>query len=70
MGNLNIDVLMEAAGKKLGIPPEKLREALGSGNFSEIASKLSREDREKIQAVLNNPELSEKFKRQFMNGGR
>lgn len=68
MGNLNVDGLMEAASKRLGVPVETLREALKSGNISAIAGNLSREDKDKIDAVLKNPELSEKFRRQF--GGK
>lgn len=69
MGNLNIDGLLAAAGKTLGLSPEKLREALSSGNYAQITEKLSEADRAKISAILKNPELAEKFRKQFMKNG-
>lgn len=70
MGNLNIDGLLAAAGKTLGLSPEKLREALSSGNYAQITEKLSEADRAKISAILKNPELAEKFRKQFMKNGQ
>lgn len=70
MGNLNIDGLLAAAGKTLGLPPEKLREALSSGNYAQITEKLSEADQAKIGAVLKDPALSEKFRKQFMKDGQ
>lgn len=66
MGNLNIDGLFAAASQKLGISPEKLRAALGSGDYAQITEKLSEADRAKINAILKNPELLEKFRKQLM----
>lgn len=68
MGNLNIDSLIEAASKRLGVTPEKLKSSLSSGNTEEITSLLSKSDREKINAVMSNPALAEKFRRQFIGG--
>ena len=65
MGNINIDALIEAASKKLGIPPEQLRKSLNSGNISDITSRMSKSDRDKINSVMNNPELMEKMRRKY-----
>lgn len=65
MGNINIDSLIEIASKKLGVSPESLRSSLNSGDISGITSKLSPGDREKVNAVLNDPKLSEKFRKQY-----
>ena len=62
MGNINIDALIEAASKKLGIPPEQLS---NSGNISDITSRMSKSDRDKINSVMNNPELMEKMRRKY-----
>ncbi len=67
MGNLNIDQLIEAASKKLGVPPDKLRTSLNSGNLDAVMTSLSKSDREKIETVLKNPKLSESFKKRYMN---
>lgn len=65
MGNINIDALIEAASKKLGIPPEQLKKSLNSGNISDITSRMSKSDRDKINSVMNNPELMEKMRRKY-----
>lgn len=71
MGNINIDALIEAASKKLGIPPEQLKKSLNSGNIGDITSRMSKSDRDKINSVMNNPELMEKMRRKYMgNGGQ
>ena len=69
MGNINIDALIEAASKKLGIPPEQLKKSLNSGNISDITSRMSKSDRDKINSVMNNPELMEKMRRKYMGNG-
>ncbi|MCM1335728.1 MAG: hypothetical protein NC084_09220 [Bacteroides sp.] len=66
MGNLNIDGLFAAASEKLGISPDRLREALTSGDYAAITERLSEADRAKIGAVLKDPALSEKFRNRFM----
>lgn len=68
MGNINIDALIEAASKKLGIPPEQLRKSLNTGNISDITSRMSKSDRDKINSVMNNPELMEKMRRKYTGG--
>ena len=69
MGNINIDALIEAASKKLGIPPEQLKKSLNTGNIVDITSRMSKSDRDKINAVMNNPELMEKMRRKYTGNG-
>lgn len=69
MGNINIDALIEAASKKLGIPPEQLRKSLNTGNIGDITSRMSKSDRDKINSVMNNSELMEKMRRKYMGNG-
>lgn len=70
MGNINIDNLIEIASKNLGVSPESLRNSLKSGDVSGITSKMSESDRKKVNEVLNNPKLAEKFRNQYTNNGK
>ena len=71
MSNMNMDSLIELAGKKLGIPTEELRTALKKGDVGAVTSKLSESDRNKVNAVLNDPKLSEQFKNKYTrNSGK
>ena len=65
MSELNMDNLIEIASKKLGLTNEGLRELLKTGNVEAITSNLSQSDREKVEKVMNNPALAEKFKKQY-----
>ena len=65
MGELNMDNLIELASKKLGLTNEGLREMLKTGNVQAITANLSQSDREKVEKVMQNPELAEKFKKQY-----
>lgn len=65
MSELNMDNLIEIASKKLGLTNEGLREMLKTGNVEAITSNLSQSDREKVEKVMNNPALAEKFKKQY-----
>lgn len=66
MSNINIESLITAASSRLGISPEKLRAALKSGDMSVIRQKMSPTDRQKLDAVMNNPELAEKLRKRYM----
>lgn len=57
----NINALLEAVSKKLGTTPEKLREALQTGDMSKAMENMSPKDAQKLNAVLNNPELIKKM---------
>lgn len=65
MTEFNREKLIEIASEKLGLTKEGLSEMLRTGNVEAITSNLSRSDREKVEKVMNNPELAEKFKKQY-----
>lgn len=65
MSNLNIDNLIELASKSLGVTPESLRQSLKNGDVAGITAKMSESDRKKVNEVLNNPKMAEKFKKQY-----
>lgn len=55
-----VDALLEAAGKKLGVPPQQLRKELESGKFDPLLRNLNQKDSAKVQKVLQDPSLLEK----------
>ncbi len=62
MNESKYEALLQAASKKLGTTPEKLRSALGSGDLAALSANLSREDKEKLRAVLANKALMQRLK--------
>ena len=60
--NNNYDKLIEAASKKLGTSPESLKQTLEKGNMKALAAGLSKSDKEKLRAVVQNEELMRKLK--------
>ncbi|MCH5325085.1 MAG: hypothetical protein J1E39_07710 [Eubacterium sp.] len=56
----NINSLLEAVSQKLGTTPDKLREALNSGDLSKAIGNMSEKDAQKLNSVLKNPELVKK----------
>ena len=60
--NNNYDKLIEAASKKLGTSPEGLKQTLEKGDMKALAAGLSKSDKEKLRAVLQNEELMRKLK--------
>lgn len=60
--NNNYDKLIEAASKKLGTSPESLKQTLEKGDVKALAAGLSKSDKEKLRAVLQNEELMRKLK--------
>lgn len=65
MAEFDKEKLIEIASEKLGLTKEGLREMLRTGNVSAITSNLSQSDREKVEKVMNDPKLAEKFKKQY-----
>lgn len=57
--------LIEIASRKLGVTKEGLSEMLRTGNVQAITSNLSKSDREKVERVMNDPKLAEKFRKQY-----
>lgn len=62
MNEKNYDNLIEAASKKLGTSPQKLRQTLEKGDIKALSQGLSKSDKEMLRAVLANKELMQKLK--------
>ncbi|MDR2909218.1 MAG: hypothetical protein LBU86_04995 [Oscillospiraceae bacterium] len=61
MSNFNIDavkknMLLKMAGRQLGKDPGELREKLDSGNIQELVDGLDPSAKEKVNAMLQNPQ--------------
>jgi hypothetical protein len=61
LSNFNIDavkknMLLKMAGRQLGKDPGELREKLDSGNIQELVDGLDPSAKEKVNAMLQNPQ--------------
>lgn len=65
MADNNMERLMAAASKGLGIPPEKLKEALEKRDIGALTANMSENDRKKVNEVLNNPKMAEQFRKKY-----
>ncbi len=65
MAEFDKDKLIEIASQKLGLTKEGLSEMLRTGNVQAITSNLSESDRERVEKVMNDPKLAEKFRKQY-----
>ena len=63
MNEKNIDKIINAASRKLGTSPEKLRQTLEAGDMKALSAGLSKSDKEKLKEVLSNKELVNKLKK-------
>lgn len=59
--NNNIDSLLDTVSKKLGITPQKLREAMQKGELSIALQNMPEKDAKKLKSILGNPELIKKM---------
>ena len=62
--NLNpkqVDQLLQAASKKLGVPPEQLKNELESGKYDKVLKNMSQKDSAMLQKVMQNPKMVEKL---------
>ena len=62
--NLNpkqVDQLLQAASKKLGVPPEQLKSELESGKYDKVLKNMSQKDSAMLQKVMQNPKMVEKL---------
>lgn len=57
--NNNVDSMLEAVSSKLGITPQRLKEAMQKGDIS-IALEKCRKKTQKAKSILGNPELIKK----------
>lgn len=62
MNDKNFEKLISAASRKLGTSPETLRQNLESGDVKALSAALSKSDKAKLRAVLQNEELVKKLK--------
>ena len=62
---IDINSLIKTASRKLGMPEEKLREAVKTGDTSAIRQYLSSNDRDQLDKAMNDKALAEKIKRQY-----
>ena len=62
--NLNpkqVDQLLQAASKKLGVPTEQLKSELESGKYDKVLKNMSQKDSAMLQKVMQNPKMVEKL---------
>ena len=63
---INTENLIKAASLQLGMPEDKLRAALKSGNTAEIKKYMSGADGRKLDEALNDRRLTEDIKKKYM----
>ena len=59
--NNNVDSMLEAVSSKLGITPQRLKEAMQKGDISIALEKMPEKDAKKLKSILGNPELIKKM---------
>ena len=59
--NNNVDSMLEAVSSKLGITPQRLKEAMQKGDISIALEKMPEKDAKKLKSILGNPELIKKI---------
>ncbi len=63
---ININDLIAAASRKLGVPEEKIRAAVNSGNVSELKAYLGDKERERFERTMNDRGLTEELGKKYM----
>lgn len=53
--------LLSAVSKKIGVPPEQLRKELEAGKFDSALAGMSKSDADKFRMAVNNPKIIEKM---------
>ena len=61
MNPQQVDQLLQAASKKLGVPPEQPRSELESGKYDKVLKNMSQKDSAMLQKVMQNPKMMEKL---------
>lgn len=59
--NENMDELVRAVSRKLGMPPEQLQSELKAGKFDNALKNMRPAEEAKFRQILNNPSLLDKF---------
>lgn len=57
----NVDSMLDAVSKKLGITPQKLKEAMQKGDISIALQNMPEKDAKKLKSILGNPEMIKKI---------
>ena len=57
----NMDALVNAVSKKLGISPEQLQSELKAGKFDSALKNMKPAEEAKFKQILSNPHLLDKF---------
>lgn len=59
--NKNVDSMLDTVSKKLGITPQRLKEAMQKGDLSIALENMPEKDAEKLKSIIGNPELIKKM---------
>ena len=59
--NKNIDSMLDTVSKKLGITPQRLKEAMQKGDLSIALENMPKKDADKLKSIIGNPELIKKM---------
>ncbi len=62
---INTDALIKAASARLGMPEDRLREALKSGNTAEIKKYMSGADGQKLDNALKDRKYTEDIRKKY-----
>lgn len=62
---INVDNLIKAASRQLGMPEDKLRAAVKSGNTAEIKKYMSGEEAQKLDSALKDRRYTEEIKNRY-----
>ncbi len=61
MNKINIDSLISAASKKLGISEQELRKVLSRGDTAALTARLSPQDKAKLSKLMKDPKAIDKL---------
>lgn len=56
-----LDGLLNAVSKKIGVPSEQLRRELEAGKFDSALSGMNKSEADKFRMAVNNPKIIEKM---------
>ncbi len=65
---ININGLIAAASKKLGIPEEKLRKAVNDGNVDELRSYLNSSGSAALDKAMKDERFAQEIQKKYMAG--
>ena len=65
---INTEALIKTASRQLGMPEDKLREALKSGDTAAIKKYMSGADSQKLDSALKDSRYAEELRKKY--GGR